>query len=74
MRILATTLSLLGFAALAVSAMQVDATNLPRKEVTKGKFGAMEVTDWFEHGMHKTVYLPQKHILQDYERQAQHLE
>lgn len=50
----------------AISALSVD--NLPRREVQKGKFGAMEVVDWFDHGMHKAVYLPQKDILQDYER------
>jgi len=31
---------------------------LPRREVQKGKFGAMEVVDWAVHGMSKTVYLP----------------
>ena len=56
----------------AISAMTVD--NLPRREVGKGKFGAMEVTDWHDTGMQKTVYVPQKTILQDYERQALNLE
>jgi hypothetical protein len=57
------TLSMIGIA--AISAMTAD--NLPRREVQKSKFGAMEVVDWFEHGMQKTVYVPQKQFLQDYE-------
>lgn len=59
MRILATTLSLLGFAALTANAMPTDfPNNAARKEVQKNKFGAMEVIDWFDHGMSKAVFLP----------------
>ncbi|CDW81161.1 UNKNOWN [Stylonychia lemnae] len=64
------TLSLIGLA--AISAFSMD--GLPRREVQKGKFGAMEVVDWFVHGMTKTVYLPQKDLLQDYERQTMNLQ
>jgi hypothetical protein len=45
-------------------------TSLPRREVTKSAFGAMEITDWHDHGMVKTVYHPQKEFKRDYERQA----
>lgn len=47
---------------------------MPRREVTKSHFGAMEVTDWYKSGMDKTVYVPQKDYAQDYERQAATLE
>jgi len=40
----------------AISAMATD--GLPRREVQKNKFGAMEVVDWHESGMQKTVFLP----------------
>lgn len=48
------TLSMIGIA--AISAMATD--GLPRREVQKGKFGSMEVVDWHDTGMQKTVYLP----------------
>jgi hypothetical protein len=47
---------------------------MPRREVTKSHFGAMEVVDFYGHGMDKTVYLPQKEFVKDYERQAAALE
>ncbi len=34
----------------------------------------MEVTDWYRSGMDKTVYVPQKDFVKDYERQAAALE
>ncbi|CDW80089.1 UNKNOWN [Stylonychia lemnae] len=63
-------LTLLGFASVNSFTME----GLPKREVKKNKLGAMEVIDWAVHGMTKTVYLPQKSILQDYERQTQNLE
>ena len=63
MSILKSTLilSLLGVS--SVSAMSVQST--PR-EVKKNRFGAMEVTDWVEEGMKKTVLWPLKSFTQDY--------
>ena len=42
-------LSLIGIAT-------VSAGTMPRREVLKGKFGNMEIVDWHDHGMVKTVY------------------
>ena len=36
------------------------------KEVKKNRFGAMEVTDWVEEGMKKTVLWPLKAFHKDY--------
>ena len=46
----------------------------PRREVKKNKFGAMEVIDWFPSGMSKTVFMTNKELLRDYERQASNME
>lgn len=54
-------LSLLGIS--AVSALSVQSAP---KEVKKNRFGAMEVTDWSEEGMKKTVLWPLKSFSQDY--------
>lgn len=68
-------ISVLGFAALsAASASITTGAKVPERTVQKNAFGAMEVTDFHEHGSSKTVYLPfQKNLAQDYERMAHHL-
>ena len=55
-------LTLLGL--VATKASLLDPT--PKRDVTKGKFGAMEVIDWHETGMEKTVHLPSKTYYRDY--------
>jgi len=59
-------LTFLGVAAVA-SAITTSA-EIPRREVSKNKFGAMEVTEYYSSGMDKTVFYPQKKLLMDYER------
>jgi hypothetical protein len=46
------------------SALVMD--NVPKTEVTKGKFGAMEAVEWLDEGMSKTVYCPDKAYRHDY--------
>lgn len=64
-------LTLVGLAAIA-SAISVDG-EIPRREVQKNRFGAMEVSEIYSSGMAKTVFYPQKKFLHDYERQAMYL-
>lgn len=49
-------LTLVGLAAVA-SAISVDG-ELPRREVQKNRFGAMEVSEIYSSGMAKTVFYP----------------
>ena len=39
----------------------------PKREVKKGTFDSMEIIDWQESGMVKTVYLKDKEFFRDYE-------
>lgn len=55
-------LALLGI--VSTSALVMD--NLPKGEVVKGKFGAMEAVEWLDEGMQKTVYCPDKSYRHDY--------
>lgn len=42
-----------------------------KREVKKNSFGAMEIAEYTDSGMVKTVYMPQKELVKDYERQTQ---
>lgn len=38
----------------------------PKRDVKKNRFGAMEVIDWHEGGMQKSVHWPSKTFYRDY--------
>lgn len=58
-------LSLIGMA--VVNAHKMSA---PQRSIDSNAFGAMEMTNWQENGMEKTVYLSNKPIKYDFERQT----
>jgi hypothetical protein len=58
----------------AVASSMIAESALPRREVQKNKFGGIEIVDYYPTGLDKTVFMPQKKFLQDYERQTQYLE
>lgn len=62
-------LALLGVAATSA----YDFENAPTKDVHRGKFGALEITDYKEAGMSKTVHMPDNAYHLDYNQQSTHL-
>ena len=50
-------LTLLGVAA----ASTVNLGAFKGKEIAKNRFGALEITEWFEQGMNKNITMPSLH-------------
>jgi hypothetical protein len=53
-----SSLAILALLSLATTSAtsQFRDTEKPQNDVKKGKFGAMEATEWLDDGMRKTVY------------------
>jgi hypothetical protein len=46
----------------------------PTRDVQRGKFGHLEITDFKEGGMQKTVHMAEKAYHHDYMQQTTHLQ
>lgn len=63
-------LALLGI----VSTSALNFEDAQKTDIARGKFGALEITDYLEEGMKKTVHWPSKPYHRDYVQQTAHLQ
>lgn len=61
-------LSIIGMVAASQTVFNPAEKTVLRREVLKNSFGGMETVEYHEEGSAKTVYLPQKDFVRDYER------
>ena len=62
-------LAMLGIA--ATTALIMDGPS--KREIKKGRFGALEIIEWLDTGMQKEITLPHLDYLRDYVQQADFL-
>lgn len=61
----ATLVALLGLLSVTSTAASI-LEGTPKTDVKRGKFGALEITEYNEEGMTKTVHMPTKNYHRDY--------
>ena len=64
-------LTLCGYAAAADVFSMDEAKPVLRSEVFKNEFGSMVTAEYYQEGSAKTVFVSQKDLVRDYERQTQ---